>query len=98
MDVEEEFYLSENSALKLFACKPRKRKYWINEIYTNHHLSEFNQIHEELIRQPLKFYEYYRMTYDTYIYILNAIEEEITRQCNFRECISPSEKLTITLR
>lgn len=98
MDTDEEFYLAENSVLMLSAFTKRKRRFWINEIYANRHLSEYYQIFEGLKRQPLKFYGYHRMTYDTYSYILNAIEEEITKQCNFRECISPSEKLTITLR
>nr|XP_022909001.1 protein ALP1-like isoform X2 [Onthophagus taurus] len=98
MDFEEEFYLAESTFPKLLLFGPRKRQFWVNEIYLNHHLSEYFKIFEELKNQPLKFYEYYRMTYDTYFYILNAIEEDIRKQCNFRECISPSEKLTVTLR
>lgn len=99
MNVEEEFYLSESPFLKLFPFQPKKRRQiWVNEIFENHHLSEYFQLFEELKDQPRKFFEYYRMTHETYCYILKAIEEEITKQCNFRECISPSEKLTVTLR
>lgn len=87
MNIEEEFYLAENSVLKLLAFKKRERRFWVNEIYSNRHLSEYYQIFEELKRQPVKFYEYYRMTHDTYSYILNELEEEITKQCNFRKCI-----------
>lgn len=98
MDLEEEFYLVENSVLKLVVFGKTNRQYWVNELYSNRHLSEYHQLFEELKSQPTKFFEYYRMSYDTYSYILNAIEEEIRKQCNVRECISPSEKLTVTLR
>lgn len=99
MDSDEEFYFSENSVLKSFILFPqKKRQFWVNSIFENHDLSEYFQLFKELKEQPVKFHEYYRMTYDTYCYILNAIEGEITKQSNFRECISPSERLTVTLR
>jgi len=47
---------------------------------------------------PVKFREYHRMSIETFDYILGGIRNDITGQSNFRVCVSPEEKLTITIR
>lgn len=77
----------------------KRRKYWVNELYTRRNEeSEYVKLLDELRQQPRKFFEYFRMSLSTFEYILNRIKPRIERYSNFRECIGPEEKLTITLR
>lgn len=91
------FMLCENSILKYLIMK--KRKYWVNDLYARRgEESEYVKLFNELRQQPTKFFEYFRMTSSTFDYILNRIKPRIQKYSNFRECIRPIEKLTITLR
>jgi len=47
--------------------------------------------------QALKFFQYFRMGPDTFWYILHNIRPYIEKQSNFRKCISPEERLAVTL-
>lgn len=90
--------LVESSILKYLIIKKRK-KYWVNPLYARRgEESEYVRIFEELRQQPTKFFEYFRMSLSTFEYILKRIKPRIQKYCNFRECIGPREKLTITLR
>jgi len=61
-------------------------------------LGEFNHLHQELGKDAAKFFDYYRMSQETFLYILKAVEPELTKDSNFRETISPEEQLGVTLR
>jgi hypothetical protein len=98
MEPEEEMYLSENSLLKFLVAERNARECWVNDIYQDRSQSELHKLFDKLCLQPTRFYEYYRMSLNTYQYILNAIEEAIKKQSNFRDCISPSERLTVALK
>ena len=58
---------------------------------------EFHTLFQGLLNGP-KFSEYFRMSRDTFYYILQGIEESIMKHSNFRGCISPEERLAVTLR
>jgi len=51
-----------------------------------------------LLEQPRRFYDYFRMLPETFWYIMNDIRDDIQKQSNFRKCISPEERLAVTLR
>ncbi|KAJ8937744.1 hypothetical protein NQ318_009154 [Aromia moschata] len=95
MDTEEEFYLAENSVLMLSAFTKRKRRFWVNEIYANRHLSEYYQMFEELKKAAVKVL--WILSNDLR-YVLLYIKCNRGRNNETVECISPSEKLTVTLR
>ncbi|CAG5044663.1 unnamed protein product [Parnassius apollo] len=102
MEEFEEMYFFENSYRNLIRRRHRRRhrRVWVNEIFMyRKQLGEYHHLFEELKLQPMKFFEYFRMCFSTFQYILNAVEPLITKQnTNYRECISPTERLAITLR
>lgn len=97
MDPVLELYLTENSMLKYLVFEDNCRQSSVNSLYNRDNSEYFKQF-EELSSQHENFYEYYQVTPDTYRYILQAVEDDLTRQSNFRKCVSPSEKLSVTLR
>lgn len=71
----------------------------VNNIFSSRPINgEYHTLFEELLEQPKKFFEYFRMLPETFHYILGGIEESITKQSNFCECISAKERLSLTLR
>lgn len=53
----------------------------------------------QLQKDPKRFYIYFRMTNACFEEILSFISEDIRkRDTNYRESISPEERLAITLR
>lgn len=77
----------------------KRRQYWVSPILSKRkNLGEFNHLHEELMRNKEKFFDYYRMDMETFKYILTAIQPSVTKWSNFRETIPPEERLALTLR
>jgi hypothetical protein len=90
-------HLSENSLLKILVAGRNARESWVNDIHQDRSQSEFHTLFDKVCFQPTKFYECNRMSLNTYQCILNAIEEAMKKQSNFRD-ISPSERLTVAFR
>ncbi|XP_072380701.1 uncharacterized protein [Diabrotica undecimpunctata] len=86
--------LLENNVLKT----RRRKRTWIHKCNEDRSSGEFNKTFQTLRNYPDKFKEYHRMSIETFYYILEGIEDNISGQSNFRECISPEEKLNITIR
>lgn len=87
-----------NTALKVSLLRKR-RKYHTNYIFqSRRRYGEYHTLFPQLLEQPKKFFEYMRMDKETFYYILEGIRENIEKQSNFRECISPEERLVVTLR
>lgn len=81
----------------------RRRRYhrteWVREIFLKRdEFGEFHHIMKDLYNDPRLFYGYTRMGRDTFEYILNAIRPNLTKYSNFRDTISPEERLIVTLR
>ena len=53
---------------------------------------------EDIYNDAELFYGYVRMKKDTFVYILNCIKPDLTKYSNFRDTISPEERLILTLR
>lgn len=86
--------LTEKNVLKT----RRRKRAWIHKFNKDRSAGEFFNTCQNIINYPDKFKEYYRMTRETFNYILEEIKCDIIGQSNFRECISPEEKLSITIR
>ena len=76
-----------------------EKKEWVNTIFEERYqCGEFHTLFPRLLEQPVKFFDYFRMHPDTSWYILNGFESLIKKESNFRKCISPRERLAVTLR
>ncbi|KAL4113001.1 hypothetical protein QTP88_016710 [Uroleucon formosanum] len=75
----------------------KKKKMWVHEFNKERQEGEYFRTCLPLHDYPDKFFKYFRMNVDTFNYILEAIQEDIRKQSNFREVVSPAEKLSITL-
>lgn len=87
-----------NTALKALLFKKKKR-YYINDIYqSRNRFGEYHTLFPQLLTQPEKFFQYTRMGKETFYYILEGIRDTVQKYSNFRQCISPEERLVVTLR
>lgn len=78
----------------------KKTRIWIHSINLERHLhGEYHTLLPELRKDEERFYIYFRMTSDCFDEILNLIKSEICKQdTNYREAITPEERLAIALR
>jgi len=98
MDELDEFYFLECPLLKLLLLNGGKTEH-VNELFSRRDdKGEFEMLFQELWDQPEKFFEYFRMKPETFEYILEKIEESITKFSNFRKCISAKQRLAVTIR
>jgi len=100
MDVSDQIYLLETSPiLKYLLLHEKKKKVWVNTIYEDRErFGKFHTLFPKLLEQPVKFYEYMRMTPKTFFYVLEKIRSQLQKYSNFRICITPEEILVVTLR
>jgi hypothetical protein len=77
----------------------RNRRIWMHNISSRHEsFGEFHDLLDDLLKDE-KFWRYFRMSSDTFKYILELIHISIKKQnTNFRRSISPEERLIVTLR
>ena len=75
------------------------RDYWVHPINVErYHKGEFNTHYADLRHYEDRFFEFYRMTTSQFDYILDKIAPLLRKQdTNFRESVSPEEKLVITI-
>ena len=96
--MDEQSLLLENPLLKILLLED-ERSDWVNPIfYERVRCGEFHTLFPMLLEQASKFFEYFRMGSETFWYILHNIRPYIEKQSNFRKCISPEERLAVTLR
>jgi len=96
--MDEQSLLLENPLLKILLLED-ERSDWVNPIfYERVRCGEFHTLFPMLLEQTSKFFEYFRMGSETFWYILHNIRPYIEKQSNFRKCISPEERLAVTLR
>lgn len=81
-------------------ARKRRKKYWVHPIVSQRLLKgQFYQIHHDLIEYPRKFFQYYRMSKNSFDELLRTIESTITYQdTRFRKSIPAEERLSVTLR
>ena len=93
---DDDFFLQESTFLKL--KRKRKAVHDINLKKTE--FGEYHHLFQDLKQDAGKFFDYTRMTVETFNYILKKIEHRLTKAwCNWHtQPILPEERLVITLR
>lgn len=96
-NLADEYQFLESPLLKILLMTGKIEH--VNKIFSSRSINgEYQTLFQDLVEQPNKFFEYFRMLPGTLYYILEGIEESITKQSNFCECISAKERLALTLR
>lgn len=98
------FYLTENSALKIwYFCRRMRftRSCNVHKINKSRNIhGEFHHLYKQLREHPEKFNSYFRMSISTFDYILDKIEHKLFKKWTNFICnpINPTERLAVTLR
>lgn len=80
--------------------KRQSREWWIHPILSDRSTKgKFVLLHNQLKQHPDKFFEYYRMSVNSFEVLLSLIQSDICKENTMmRECVSAEEKLAVTLR
>lgn len=92
--------LLENLALKLEDIPVGCRSCSVHEFNKRREeLGEFNNLYRQARLYDDKFFEYLRMTKESFDLLLHKLEDKLTKvTTNFKEPISAEQRLVITLR
>lgn len=93
--------LLETNAIVIDSILDKIKEFQIHEINQNRKVyGEYHHLFPLLRKYPKDFYEYTRMTVETFDYILYKIQPYCNKQwCNFHTCpIEMEERLVVTLR
>ena len=76
--------------------KPHRRRWWRRPAYQRR-LGEFGNLLPHLrLNDPEMYFKYLRMSPEWYTHLLSLVSDKLTKVA-LRECVSASERLTITL-
>lgn len=97
--------MSSSSDEDILACyiynrlRKKRKRYWRHPYIEENINCRLFVAAKELVQDDEKFLSMYRMKKETYQQLLNSIAPAITKQnTRLRECVSPDERLLITLR
>lgn len=77
----------------------RRRRFWIHPYLERNINCRLFVAASELQLDDAKFHTFYRMSKETYRLLVNRIRPAIVKSnTNMRECVSPEERIMITLR
>lgn len=78
----------------------KKRKLWVHNINKKRlALGEFHTLFPDLMEDDVKFFQYFRMSHEKFVALLDILQPEIVRKNTlFREAIGSKERLAVTLR
>ncbi|CAG2052964.1 unnamed protein product [Timema podura] len=105
-EVKQSFYVMSDSEedLELFLLLDsnyclfeENTRTWIHDFNKYRSDSEFFKTSLSMRNYPDGYKDYHRMQIETFDYILEAIKEDLATHSNFRDGVSPEEKLTITI-
>jgi len=78
----------------------KNRRFWVHPI--NKERNEkgvFTNLFPQLINDPEKFHQYFRMSYDQFSFLHNLIKDDIKKQnTQFREPVPSEQRLAVCLR
>lgn len=77
-----------------------RRRFWIRDIGRRRGIhGEFHHLIQELHGNNEEFKSYFRLNQEQFHELLSIIEDDIKKKCtNWRESITPKERLAICLR
>ncbi|XP_075707213.1 uncharacterized protein LOC142741762 [Rhinoderma darwinii] len=78
----------------------KRRRYWVHPIVSQRpRKGHFHTLYDDLRQHPEKFHNFCRMSISSFDCLLSDLGPGITLQdTNMRQCISPKERLIVTLR
>lgn len=78
----------------------KKRKLWVHPINLRRHtFGSFNHLFPDLLNDSLKFYNFFRMSVDSFFNLNTMLRDEIMKQnTNYRRAVQTEERLAIFLR
>lgn len=99
-DLLVDYFLLDSSTLRWSTLFSSDRQYDVHPLNKGkEQKSEFENLYPDLRKHPVKFFEYMRMSIETFDMILARIEHRIRKNItNYKRPITPSERLMITLR
>ncbi|CAH1997222.1 unnamed protein product [Acanthoscelides obtectus] len=74
----------------------KMRQEWVKNVFVHRECGEWFHLQKDL--SPEGFFNYFRMEKSTFEYIHSKIKDRIERLSNFRDTVSPAERLAVTLR
>ncbi|KAL5235250.1 hypothetical protein ACI65C_002660 [Semiaphis heraclei] len=80
--------------------RKKNRKYWVHPLLSARSTKGLlNLFYNDLRKYEDNFFNYLRMSVSSFDELMEQLQEDLTgQQTNMRECISPLEKLVVTLR
>ena len=80
--------------------KKRKKRIWVHDILQRREqLGEFHRLVRELSSHEDKFFEYFRMSEDQFLQILQLVQGDLQKNVtHYRKPISAKERLALCLR
>lgn len=81
-------------------AKKKNRKFWVHPLIADRSAKGlFNLFYYDLRKYEENFFNYLRMSISSFDELLGIVKDDLTGQhTNMRDCISPVEKLVVTLR
>ena len=77
----------------------KRKQEWVNELLARRdRYGEFSHLQGDLEMNVTQHFCYFRMKKETFQYILDEVKDHLQKYNNFRETISPAERLAVTLR
>lgn len=100
MDSDEEVLVLALLIKRKYRRQRRYRKYWIHPLLISREkYGHYFTLYKELRENGAKFYNYFRMSLSSFDELHGLLKNDLLRQnTHLRNCISPEERLMITLR
>jgi len=78
----------------------KHRRYWVHPLHSSKEYDmKFQIFYDNLKKYPDKFFDYYRMSIQSFEELLEKVRKNLTKEItHLRNPISPEERLTVTLR
>jgi len=78
----------------------KHRRYWVHPLHSSKEYDmKFQSFYGNLKKYPEKFFDYYRMSIQSFEELLEKVRLNLTKETtHLRNPISPEERLTVTLR
>jgi len=79
--------------------KKQRRRYHVHPVIIDRPMEgEFCTLFSKLREHDSKFFDYFKMSIQSFDELLAKLEDSLKRQNTFRIPVSPSERLAVTLR
>ena len=78
----------------------KHRRYWVHPLHSSKEYDmKFQLFYDNLKKYPEKFFDYYRMSIQSFEELLEKVRLNLTKETtHLRNPLSPEERLTVTLR